>query len=312
MQFYMLYNDTSMILNVKQQNTEETCPIHPGTSLAYSWRSHKKHQLLQLYLPKYKLTSKPFQINRNGLDEIRLVDPARNIHMSIIVRIETRLDQSNLSLPYFNRNKESLSFKKFVSFQARLCVVNMVNLEISNVGLIYSDESAVEVQFGPIPKYSRSTYTHEIVESSSSSPLIDITSIRVNEDSIVASSKKQQDFLNKLINGLCVYDARQSVKYWLNLYENKLDGESTVSQICVVLTPVLVLCSYLPYELDIRLNGEEKICRIKSNAISYCSSTDFDVAKIGIWFDRLSRSSCSEEENDDINEVKAFLYYKLF
>lgn len=323
MQFYMIYNDTSLIINVKQCNTEETCAIQPGSSLAYSWRSHKRHQLLQLYVPKYKLTSQPFQINHNGIEEIRLVvDPSRGTHISFLVQVETRLDQhSNAYLPFVNRCVEhaSLSFKKFVLVQAKLCVVNMLNLEIANFSLVYSSSSSsnleessavsnVEVHVSSVPKYSRSTYTHELVESPGK--LVEISSLKINDSTLPAANKKQQDFLNKLINGVSVYDAKQGVKYWLNLYENKLgDDTTTATQICLVLTPVLVFCSYMPYELDIRINNHVKMFRVRSNSISYCSSSDFDPSKIGIWFDRLSRASLSEDESDDLYEVIVLLKY---
>lgn len=172
-------------------------------------------------------------------------------------------------------------------------MVNMINLDIVAFSLAYTtpNEESVEVQVGHVPQHSRSEHTYVILEAASSK-LIDVTGIRVNDTNVV----KRQDFLNKLINGMNLYDAKQNVKYWLNLHENRLTIDG-VSQLCIVLTPVLVLCSYLPYELDARLNSNNSPCRIKSNAISYCSSGDLDVARIGLQFDRLSRASSLDEED---------------
>ena len=69
-QFYFIHNDTNMPINIKQFDTEETCLIKPGYTLPYSWRTHKKSQLMQLFLSKYRLISKPFQINEDGPQEI--------------------------------------------------------------------------------------------------------------------------------------------------------------------------------------------------------------------------------------------------
>lgn len=295
MQFYMIYNDTNMSLNIKQFDTEETCRVDPGASLAYSWRSHKKRQLIQLYLPKYKLTTKPFQINQNGLDEIRL-ETSQGFYISCLVRVETRFNANHSA--FLNRcgNEEiACSFKKFVFLQTRLCVVNALNLDVSNFCFTYltPNNEEIELNVGAIAKYSRSNYTYELIEIPSK--LVDVSLVKINESLV----QKKQDFLNKLINGICLYDSRQNIKYWLNLYECKLS--ETISQVCLVMTPVFVFCSYLPYELDVRLNDNFKVCRLKSNAVSYCSSGEnLDTSKIGVRFDRVSRGESIDMDQEDV------------
>lgn len=339
MQFYMIYNDTDVTVNVKQFNTEETCPIQPGSMLTYSWRSHKKQQLMQLYLPKYKLTSRQFQINRNGIDEIRL--SGATFQISFIIRVETQIDRGDKSLAFMSRGPayDSYAFKKFVIIQARLCALNMLNLDISIFGFTYSTPTATglpasststttttdaAIDVGPIGKYSRSTHTHALVESlsslnssssSSKQPrLVELSSLRINDLSV----SKKADFLNKLINGISLFDCKQNIKYWINLYENQICERSLssasmpVTQLCLVLTPVLVLCSYLPYELDVKLNNNERPRSIKSNSISYCSSCDFDLNKIEIRFDRLSRGHLLLDDDDEEDQAYKVLYFLRF
>lgn len=62
--FYRLYNRTNMPLNLKQFDTEETCPMKVGTHVPYTWRTHKKPQLIQLFIPKYFVSSQAFRINQ--------------------------------------------------------------------------------------------------------------------------------------------------------------------------------------------------------------------------------------------------------
>ncbi len=76
-----------MMLNIKQFDTEETCMLPTGQSLSYTWRTHKKKQLLQLFIPKYAICSTAFQINKNGYDEVLLKFKNKALFISCIVGV---------------------------------------------------------------------------------------------------------------------------------------------------------------------------------------------------------------------------------
>lgn len=221
--FYLIYNDTAMNMNIKQVETEETCALQRGAYLPYTWRTHKKPQLVQIYLPKYKLTSRPFQINRNGVEELRFVFPNTNdsCFISCVVSVETKYRPGQSSC---RRKEFNCSFKKYIFIQGKFLLCNYAGLRVDSFYLNYSAVAAVdssptyELTIGePVQAYSRSTFTYELIETGAG--LLNVNSLRLNESTVT----KSENFINKLINGICVVDRRANYKYWINLYENRFD-----------------------------------------------------------------------------------------
>ena len=279
---YLIYNDTNMPLNIKQYDTEETCMIKPGRNLAYTWRTHKKAQLMQLFMPKYRVVSKPFQINDNGMQEICFsflpveqnnVLGLNSCFISCLVSVESK---SSLLSPIHNTDFNS--YKKKIIIQSKMTIANYLNSNINNFYLSYTcNNKDYELSLNEtIEKNSRSNSTYELIQKFDSNSF-EISSIKINDRLLL--NKQVKNSLEQLRNGILCEDTSLNIKYWLNLYEQTFTTKSSaianekIVQYCIVLTPLFVFCSYLPYELNIEIlnktNEPNNKHLIKSNSVSH-------------------------------------------
>ena len=303
--YYLIVNDTNFAINAKQFDTEETCLVKSNSVYPYTWRTHKKPQLMQLYVSKYKIISKPFQCNENGMQEIYFKFNDSNAYISLLVNIE---DKSN-DLSSF-RSIENLNlYKKKIIIQSKLVFSNYLNSKIEKIFFNYSCNNIdYEISLNePIPKLSRSNSTYELIQKESKTNEFNIKLIKIN-------NMKYTPSYNELKNGILCYDPELNIKYWLNLYEqsfkpyvnqlhkrffnianisaNSLSSNGTISlnesktdRIIVyniVLTPLFIFCSYLPYEINIEflnksnvISNKSSMHLVKPNSISYLSKANY-------------------------------------
>jgi hypothetical protein len=314
--YYLIHNDTSMLINVKQYDTEETCPLRPGEKLNYTWRTHKKSQLVQLFIKQHRIVSQPFRLDKNGVQEVEFMflqnqhskqlltsDENTSCYITCIVHIETKYKPEESA---FRAKQTGNMFKKYILIQSKFSVCNYLNLEIERFDLSYSfmnrayDVSCSE----PISKLSRANSTFELFGNASSN-LIEVQSIRIN-DLILTNPAKPPHSLNQLYvmlqSGVLCTDRKTQIKYWTNISEQTFNSianpQAKITQFSLTLTPVFVFCSYLPYDLNIEfLNKTAKPSGsnylIKSNSISFCSSQAADSNELMLKFDHMFKNAKS-------------------
>jgi hypothetical protein len=285
---------------MKQFDTEETCLIHSGDKLNYTWRTHKKAQLVQLFVKEYRIISKPFQMNKNGVQEIEFMllqnSTNENCYLTCIVNIETKYQAEKSS--FYEKNLGN-SFKKYVLIQSKFLVCNYMNMPIDSFSLSYSflNKNYEIKSQRRIESFSRSNVSFEIFNNQNS--VIDINLLRINESNVIEKSSlikaskivSSSTIYSLLKNGLICMDQRTKLKYWLNLYEQYFvskNQKSHIIQFNLILSPVFVFCSYLPHDLGVEFdtnNDKHKTkYTIKSNSVSYNSEFNFS-NELAVKFD---------------------------
>ncbi len=259
--YYLIHNDTDIQLNVKQFDTEESCAIKPTECLAYSWRTHKKKQLLQIELLKYKGAngSVPFQINEKSIQQIK-INLSNDCSVNLIVRVD------------------EFKMKKKVHIEAELVVCNYLELNVDSFYLSYFCEDKIyELTAQDLRAKTRSQTTFEFIQhvSSSSQHLIKLNKIEINSKNILFDSRVGELSQQLSNGGLVCHDLERNAKYWLSLYEQSLNGSNTngnsmVKQLCFVLSPLFVFCSYLPYDLNVQFCSQLNTANslVKANTIT--------------------------------------------
>jgi hypothetical protein len=306
--YYVIYNDTNTTLNVKQYDTDETCQIQSGHLIEYTWRTHKKPQLMQLFSPMYRLFSSPFKLNEDCMQEVKIEigSPSTSTQQRLFVSylISAQKVKSN-ALSKSGAYKE---MKKKICIQSKLLVCNYLNVPIESVQLNYMLSSSVgsgggeerelvvrEPHNASISRMSRSTFSYELVESISnltSQPPIKINSLRVNGKHFFVKAKQTSysSVYEMLRSGLICSDGEANINYWLSLHEQLFySGRvNTVPfvQYNIVLAPLLLFCSYLPYNLSV-----EFMRKPNDNAVS---STNLKHARSLLKF---NSSSCVIKSN---------------
>jgi len=186
--FYRIFNQTSMPLNVKQFDTEETCLLKPGACLAYTWRSHKKAQLMQVFAAKHQASSQAFQVDRLGCQRVRLgVNGTGQACISLIVRVLA--------------STETAYYERDVFVEAQLVVCNYLSGCVEGVEVGYVSEGIGYVAGGEqvaVAGLSRSELTFEVVEKEGES--MAVMSVRVNRSVEVGLRQfgSQEEFDEKL------------------------------------------------------------------------------------------------------------------
>ena len=114
-------NDSNLILHIKQYETDETRVLNVNELLNYSWRTHKKAQLLQIYIPTYKLHSDSFCVNKIETKELKfkLKSISSNQELNLIVFVE-----------------ETEAFKYRVKIESKLLFCNFLNYDLSVASLV--------------------------------------------------------------------------------------------------------------------------------------------------------------------------------
>lgn len=224
--YYLIFNDTNLDLNVKQFDTEETCLVESGNFIPYIWRTHKKAQLLQLFLPKYKLTSKAFQINQNSLEEISL--QLGEHRLDFLISIETKCQEKSS----FKKRNIFGSFKKFIFIQTKFLVCNYLDFSIDSIGIFYQTNGRqFELQENKVEKLSRSKTSFELILSNKND--LEINSIEINKQKISLN-------LDQLKSGYLWHEKNLNLKFWLNFYEQDLGDKKRVHNSALY----LLLCFY--------------------------------------------------------------------
>ena len=305
-----------MVLNVKQYDTEETCIMRPGEKLNYTWRTHKKSQLIQLFNKHHRVVSNPFKINHNGIQEVEFIalhkqssdKNTRCCFLTCLVSVETKYKAGQSS--FFTKTDLGSVFKKYVLIQSKFVVCNFTNINVGSFSLNYTFmNKPVEISSSEsIPKLCRSSTTFEIFRKNSNSTphSLEINSVKINNQLVVFNHNAKTPNLvyNMLRSGVLCFDNQSSIKYWLNLSEQTFSVVSSGSggsnqqvkivQFNLVLTPLFVFCSYLPYDLNVEFVDLNKSkYGIKSNSISYCTSQTNDTSafnELSIKFDHMFKS----------------------
>ena len=309
--YYLIHNDTNMSLNVKQFDTEETCLLKSGTSIGYTWRTHKKAQLMQLYLPKYRLVSRSFQIGEDGPQE--LVFNLQNTEGSFFVTCLIFVESKVSLLSPFHAREESVYLKKKVVIQSKFVICNYLHLAIDDFSLTYSCNGHLyELTLADsIKEASRSETTYELIQSTLESSL-EVDAVKINGLQVV--TKKDADQLKE---GVLCRDTKLGISFWLNVvyeqvFKSSVNKENVnLTQWSLVVTPIFVFCSYLPFQLSVEILDSKSVNLIKSNSISYLSYLKEDSNELTVKFDQLSGSpdekassltnlswSCAESKNN--------------
>lgn len=299
--FYRLHNDTNTQLNLKQLDTEETCLIKPGMSLPYTWRTHKKPQLMQLLMPKHFVCSTGFNINKNGYKEIRLqVKDSPDTFISCIIRVT---------------GSAEVNYEKDVFFQTKIIFCNYLNTAIQDLKLSYIRNGKLyEVNSNEIAANSRSDRTFELIETNGSDKL-DIDTIRINNSSILIDKKNFESYLDmfsQMKRGILCKDKKCSkVKFWFNLYVqvfNESDSDKIINQFCFIITPLFVFCSYLPYELNVEVSESDYKSQhlVESNSVVYVDDS-YSSSKISVKFDQAVHN---KKVSNSSREFKCLNWYE--
>ena len=121
--------------------------------------------------------------------------------------------------------------KKNVFIEMKLVVCNYLDFNVDSFYLSYfCGEKLNELTAQDLKAKSRSQTTFEFIQQSClSNPLIKFKQIEINKKNILfdASVGELSQQLNN--GGLVCHDMERNVKYWLNLYEQPLNG-SVVKQ----------------------------------------------------------------------------------
>jgi hypothetical protein len=306
-----------MLINVKQFDTEETCPLRPGDKLNYTWRTHKKPQLVQLFIKQHRIVSQPFRIDKNGVQEVEFMflqaqnslsqsrpsiagDENNACFITCIVHIETKYNPEESA--FFTKQTGDM-FKKYILIQSKFVVCNYSNLNIDKFHLGYSfmNRSYEMNTSEPISKFSRANSTFELFGNLNSNS-IEINTIRIN-DLILTNPAKPPHSLNQLYlmlkSGVLCTDRKTQIKYWVNINEqtftSSTNSQSKITQFNLTLTPVFLFCSYLPYDLNIEfMNNNKSKYLIKSNSVSFCSDQAAETNELMIKFDHMFKSSTTK------------------
>ena len=291
--FYRLHNDTSTPLNLKQLDTEETCLLKPGMSVPYTWRTHKKPQLMQLLMPKHFICSNGFSINKNGYQEIRLqFKNSPETSISCIINVT---------------NSAEANYEKDIFFQSKIVFCNYLNTSIKQLKLAYiSNGKHYEISSNEIAANSRSNSTHELIETRAE---LDIDTVRINEESVKIDKTNfdsYADMFSQMKRGILCKDVKTStVKFWFSCHEQALvenESNNVISQFHLIVTPLFLFCSYLPYELNVKVSeaNDTKQHVIKSNSVVHFAES-FKTNEISVKFDQAVHSKgsrCEFECND--------------
>ncbi len=113
---YLIVNDTNLILHVKQYETEETLILNKGQEVFYTWRTHKKSQLLQLYIPEYQTYSIGFKIDEINNLELDLSNDRLNNNLFQIILLVIVKDLNGA--------------QKKIIIQSNLVICNFLNFSI--------------------------------------------------------------------------------------------------------------------------------------------------------------------------------------
>lgn len=236
--YYLILNDTDLSLSIKQYDTEELFNINSGNQLEYNWRTHKKSQLLQIYLPKYKILSKPFSPNHGKIEAVcfKLNEPEKEFNLFII--------------------KEDINeFRKKLTIQGKLMICNFLNFGISvKLALQTTKKSQFQVESNdPIRDLSRSKNTFHIPNDELE--LQELVIYDGLDHSLLCNlyNIKKSDLIRGI---LCEHG---SINFWLNLHEEDLkefyDIETSIIQYYLIFTPLMIICSYSPFNLDLSINS---------------------------------------------------------
>ncbi len=188
--FYRIFNRTNMPLNLKQFDTEETCPVRVGAHVPYTWRTHKKPQLMQLFIPKYFVSSHAFKLNRNGYQEIKLsYTHTKECFMACLVNV----------VP-----STSSIHEKDVYFEAKLIVCNYLNNELQSFSLRYQcGNKEYELGTTPIGKNSRSDASYELVQlEDECEAILNVNEVKMNGNGEVVVDLKNYEGYTDLYNKL--------------------------------------------------------------------------------------------------------------
>jgi len=300
--YYLIHNDTNIQIDVNQYETEETCSIQPGQCLPYAWRTHKKKQLLQLFLPKYKLNCSPFSINNNkSIKQIQFNLTTNHKYVTFIVRIDPDCVDEEMN-----------KIKKNVFIESKLVVCNYLDLDINNLSFTYSfgANDLNEIKITKLEKLSRSNTTYELIEQASS---LQINSIEINNKKLLFDNNDQ------LKQGLVCHDSDLNMKYWLNLYEQTFNNNEII-QYCLILSPLFLFCSYLPYDLNVQFvnNNNNNNANfqssnlVRSNSISHLfpnKSILLTDKELAIQFDHMSLTNQKKVSHaDELNWFDSEVY----
>ncbi|CAF0986900.1 unnamed protein product, partial [Brachionus calyciflorus] len=141
---------------------------------------------------------------------------------------------------------------KVVLIQAKFFLCNYLNFPLEKLCLNYGKNKDLKIE--KINGNSRSWTSYELLESNRD--MFNFQELKIGDKNLKINSKE-------LSEGILW--SHEEKKFWINLHFNEQLG-----QITLILSPLYVLCSYLPYDLTLSLNNESKI--LSSNSCSFYNS----------------------------------------
>ena len=243
---YLIVNDTSFMLHVKQYGTEETVIINKACKKFYFWRTHKKRQLLQLYIPEYKAYSSDFSI-----DEVNIFE--------LVLDLDQGKSGASFQIVLIITITELHGFQKKITIQGNYSMCNYlssnINMNIS-YGFDQNDLIFTDIK-SKLEPHSRSLFTYNITKAVDALEFKSIDIYDSNSSQQISCCKNLK--CNKLKEGILCFNEEMKIKFWLTFYEQKLKDKNdhTVMQYHLVLCPLLVICSYLPLPIRLGVNSVE-------------------------------------------------------
>ncbi len=139
-----------------------------------------------------------------------------------------------------------------------------------------------------------------------------INSIEINNKKLLFDNNDQ------LKQGLVCHDSDLNMKYWLNLYEQTFNNNEII-QYCLILSPLFLFCSYLPYDLNVQfVNNNNNSANfqssnlVKSNSISHLfpnKSILLTDKELAIQFDHMSLTNQKQVSHvDELNWFDSEVY----
>ena len=164
---------------------------------------------MQLYLSKYRLVSKPFQVNEDGPQELVFnMSNNNDCFLSCLIFIESK----TTLLSQFHQCIDSIYLKKKIFIQSKLVICNYLNLEVDYLNLTYSCNGQTHeiILKDSIKETARSEFSYTIIQSNES--YFDLTGLKINNFEI--NTKE----LSKLKSGLLCRDKYLNINFWVNIY----------------------------------------------------------------------------------------------
>ena len=241
---YLIINETDFILHIKQFETEETIILYKGNQVNYSWRTHKKMQLLQIFIPEYKTHSTGFTIDQIDTLELLLDAESKAVHSFQIVLL-VLINEIN-------------GYKKNITIQSNFLICNFLNFYVK-VDIQHNFDINANIS-SKLEPHSRSIFTYNLNKELNNLCQLQNINIYNSNDKLIISFKNLTT--EQLKEGILCVDNDDQIKFWMTLFEQNYKNKKSkiIVQTQLLFSPLVIICSYLPLsiKLNILSNDEKK------------------------------------------------------